>query len=85
MFLFNIGLYTAYQLLDMNNEWNERPFEEYYTTIPKQKIQFPSVTICPSGEFNYLFYNIIVLTLLCIANFLYDAGGHFNILSYSII
>ena len=54
MFLFNIGFYTAYQLFEMNNEWNARPFEEYYTTIPKQKIQFPSVTICPSGEMQRL-------------------------------
>ena len=38
----------------MTNGWNARPFEEYYTTIPKQKVQFPSITVCPAGEKLYL-------------------------------
>ena len=43
-------MYTVYQLLDMTNDWNARPFEEFYTTIPKQQVQFPSITVCPSGK-----------------------------------
>ena len=35
----------------MTNDWNKRPLEEFYTTIPKQKVQFPSITVCPSGEY----------------------------------
>ena len=39
-----------YQLVVMTDGWNERPFEEFYSTIPKQQIQFPSVTVCPAGK-----------------------------------
>ncbi len=48
------GLYTVYQLVDMQKGWDERPFEEYYTTISRQHIEFPSVTVCPSGKLNGL-------------------------------
>ena len=58
-FLCLIGFYTARQLIEMNNEWNSRPFEEFYTTIPKQKVQFPSVTVCPSGEIKNILCFII--------------------------
>ena len=36
----------------MTNDWNARPFEEFYTIIPKQQVQFPSVTVCPAGKEN---------------------------------
>ncbi len=45
-----------YQLIEMTKDWNERPFDEFTTTVPKQQIKFPSVTVCPSGKklFNLL-------------------------------
>ena len=45
-----LGVYTVQQLIEMTNDWNARPFEEFYTTIPKQQVQFPSITVCPSGK-----------------------------------
>ena len=44
------GVYTVYQLIEMTKDWNERPFDETTTTVPKQQIEFPSVTVCPSGK-----------------------------------
>ncbi len=44
------GVYTVYELIQMIKDWNERPFDEYTTTVPKQQIKFPSVTVCPSGK-----------------------------------
>ena len=35
----------------MTNDWNKRPLEEFYTTKPKQQVQFPSITVCPSGKY----------------------------------
>ena len=45
-----LGIYTVYQLIDMQKGWDERPLEEYYTTISRQNVEFPSVTVCPSGK-----------------------------------
>ena len=45
----------------MTNDWNARPLEEYYTTIPKQKVQFPSVTVCPTGEMQNLMFYLFTL------------------------
>ena len=49
-----------YQLVVMTDGWNERPFEEFYSTIPKQQIQFPSVTVCPAGKMQRVF---LILTI----------------------
>ena len=35
------------------NGWTERPFEESVVQVPKYEVPFPSVTICPAGNFHY--------------------------------
>ena len=40
---------SLYQLLDIISSWKERPIETSTMEVPKHKIPFPSVTICPEG------------------------------------
>ena len=47
-----LGIYTVYQLVDMQKGWDERPLDEFYSTISRQHVGFPSVTVCPSGKLN---------------------------------
>ena len=35
----------------MQRDWDERPLEEYYSTISRQQVELPSVTVCPSGKY----------------------------------
>ena len=58
-----------YQLVVMTDGWNERPFEEFYSTIPKQQIQFPSVTVCPSGKMQRVF-SILTINKLVMGTFI---------------
>ena len=40
---------TVTQLMLLCDGWEERPFETVIENVPKQRIPYPSVTVCPAG------------------------------------
>ena len=40
---------TITQLMLLFDGWEERPFETVIENVPKQRIPYPSVTVCPAG------------------------------------
>ena len=40
---------TVTQLMLLCDGWEERPFETVIENVPKQRIPYSSVTVCPAG------------------------------------